>query len=885
MKNLSLIFTASFIVYSLSLVSQHTSNENELFKSLEKKLTDSFLLDENIANSGIINEQRFPKVASDGNIFLSAWTDFRTQSTQDPDIYASRIDEEGNVMDIGGIPVCTVERVQYILDVVYDGNNFIVIWNDGRVLGQTDVYFARITPSGEVLDPDGIQATFGANMVSYNDPAVATGDGITLLMWCEDLVSGTHAVKCLRIDQDANILDPDGIIVSDTLNDSSGEMAASYDGTNFLIVWESGLFSLYDDIRGARVSNQGNVLDPGGFTIAHNPDDQWVPRISFGINKYLVVWTDSQGDDNDIYGTFVHTDGSVSDTTGFPIAAFEESQEFPGIDFDGTNFIVSWTDRRYEWDFYATGVTPDGVVLSTTGWGVGAWPTTLTRYGDIACGDNYILAIWENRRFPMETDIQGGRIKIEDYSMPDLDGFDVSVGTYAHANPSTAFDGTNYLVVWEDRRNNISQIWGTRVGNSGQILDPDGIQIGYNDSLQLRNPSVSFNGVDYMVAWGSQNSEGYSAGGQLSRISTEGIVLDDPAVTIINDNDFSWNFFICSDGSQSLITWFEYNSSYDIWGTIVGQDASMGIPFEICTANADQDFPKTAYNGTNYLVIWEDRRNGSEDIFGTLISPDGTVLNPDGIEIGASQPPDIYPSVCSNGDSFMVTWHAGYSSSESIYGTMLASDGSILLNSVTIYDAGTYEHAQKSSVAFDGTNYLVCWQLSSNTEPDQDIMGIVMDEEGTLGQQFIINNDDGNQFAPKLCAGNDGQVFASYTGYTEEINGQLVNTFRTYGNYIDQLIGIKSLAKEDLIIQIYPNPTKYKFEVRDLNSQNTVLKFGSEPFTIELFDLNGRKLFEKNIPPGQKDYEFNVSHLKSGVYCCKISNDGESITQKLIIQN
>ena len=78
-------------------------------------------------------------------------------------------------------------------------------------------------------------------------------------------------------------------------------------------------------------------------------------------------------------------------------------------------------------------------------------------------------------------------------------------------------------------------------------------------------------------------------------------------------------------------------------------------------------------------------------------------------------------------------------------------------------------------------------------------------------------------------------------------------------------------------VRIVPNPAKDKFEVR-----SSEFKVGGA--TIELYDLNGRKLLVKHVPKGTETVEINVSHLKSGVYFCKISTEEYSMTKKIIIQ-
>jgi hypothetical protein len=51
-----------------------------------------------------------------------------------------------------------------------------------------------------------------------------------------------------------------------------------------------------------------------------------------------------------------------------------------------------------------------------------------------------------------------------------------------------------------------------------------------------------------------------------------------------------------------------------------------------------------------------------------------------------------------------------------------------------------------------------------------------------------------------------------------------------------------------------------------------------------LYDLKGRKLLEKQIQQGSENIEIDVSHLKNGIYFCKLNAKNESVVKKLIIQ-
>jgi len=112
--------------------------------------------------------------------------------------------------------------------------------------------------------------------------------------------------------------------------DDQSEPAVAFDGANFLVVWEdcrSG--SDYCDIYGARVTPQGTVLDPAGFVISQAADDQYSPAVSFDGVNFLVVWEDYGGSDLDIYGARVTPAGVVSDSG--PVVRQEGSQGAPAL--------------------------------------------------------------------------------------------------------------------------------------------------------------------------------------------------------------------------------------------------------------------------------------------------------------------------------------------------------------------------------------------------------------------------------------------------------------------------------------------------------------------------------------------------------------------------
>jgi len=76
-------------------------------------------------------------------------------------------------------------------------------------------------------------------------------------------------------------------------------------------------------------------------------------------------------------------------------------------------------------------------------------------------------------------------------------------------------------------------------------------------------------------------------------------------------------------------------------------------------------------------------------------------------------------------------------------------------------------------------------------------------------------------------------------------------------------------------IMLFPNPTENKLKIQGL-------KFKFENTSIEIYNLNGRKLLEQEISAGVETAEIDVSNLQSGVYYCKISGNNKQVVKKWI---
>lgn len=129
--------------------------------------------------SGAAHLRERPRIAFDGQHFLAVWQDFR--NGKDWDVYAARITPEGKVLEPDGILVSGGPHNQAKPHVGWDGKSFVVVWQDFRGGRWYEVYGARVSPQGTVLDADGVALASARAHVS--SPVVAgVGNGKSLVV-------------------------------------------------------------------------------------------------------------------------------------------------------------------------------------------------------------------------------------------------------------------------------------------------------------------------------------------------------------------------------------------------------------------------------------------------------------------------------------------------------------------------------------------------------------------------------------------------------------------------------------------------------------------------------------------------------------------------------
>jgi hypothetical protein len=549
-----------------------------------------------------------PSVAWNGTNFLVAWEAFVGGNF---DIRAARVDTNGTVLDAAA-NVSTASNGQFAPQVASNGASFFVVWQDQRSGSSSDIYGARVSGAGTVVDPAGIPVSTATG--NQLEPALAWNGTHYFVAW-SDLRASKLEIYGARVDATGSVADGNGILISTTAIAQS-EPSISAVGTTFFVVWQAHKSSNTTDVFASRVSAAGVVLDPNRIAIATGPSSHNSPAVATAAANVLVAWQDDRAG-TDTYAARV-AGTNVLDPDGFLVSKAAAAQTDPDLAFDGTQFFAVWTEwRNGTYDIYGARLSADGEPLDGTGIPIATGSANQARPA-VAWGGGRFFVVW----------LQGGALRGARVSTAGavLDASNVllPVATRA-ADADVAWDGTNFLVVWEDvaqtRPTYQSDIRGARVtSNTGTVVDSVGIAISTATGAQT-NPAVASNGTSSFVTWADFRS-GTSLDVFGARVNG-GTVVDPNGIAVSTATRAQAEPDVASDGSGFQVVWTDYRNGdvADVYGARVSSTGAVvdttGKP--ISTNSGNQGDPSIAFN-REFFVAWRDERNDpTGDIYGARV--------------------------------------------------------------------------------------------------------------------------------------------------------------------------------------------------------------------------------------------------------------------------
>jgi len=275
-----------------------------------------------------------------------------------------RVTPSGVIVDTTAMfPVDEACEADYA-DAASDSSNFLVVWADNRP-GDYDVFGARVSLAGSVLDPDGIPIGRLSSVVTK--PLTAFDGKNYLVAWDHVPTDTSVDIYAARVTPAGAVLDPSGIrIMSSNLEPSASDL--TFGRTNYLLAWNGWTPDGEPAIGAVRITPAGVMLDTGGNIVAEGPAFIGPACATDGKN-WLLVWADDRSGDFDIYAARIDSNGAISPPSGLPVCTASGDQTVPEVVFDGTNFVAFWYDQRPPdpYSLYLARITPDLQVLDPNG--------------------------------------------------------------------------------------------------------------------------------------------------------------------------------------------------------------------------------------------------------------------------------------------------------------------------------------------------------------------------------------------------------------------------------------------------------------------------------------------------------------------------------------
>jgi type IX secretion system substrate protein len=838
------------------------------------------------------------------------WLDSR--GTGGTDIYGTHILSNGDIAagwDSDGNAIIVEAGTQNQHTFWEDGaGGAIVVWHDTRNPTNENIYMQRISSDGTLLWDANGSALCDAEGTQIKPKITPLTDGDFMVTWRDERIDYNGDIYARKIDLDGNLLwDNDLIVFEDANIQENPRITRSSDGGAF-ITWQDGRYDInFKEIFIQKVSSEGAILwDPNGVTVCDEAYDQLNPRlVGDAEGGTFIIWDDGRegGHPNEnIYIQHYNSDASFNFPEDGYLVCDEFREQFAPLVKKNVNgkYFINWGDYRTgSVGMYIQIVdTDDTLLLAEDGeilyYGLNG---DAQEYKLIENGDN-ALVIWVDTRFSsiakriyMQILNDDGTVELETNGLP------VTVMSgYNQENIDVAYyPGSNLIpMVWEENRIGDKQIFAQAVDLDVDFIwsEDFGIQLCQNTASQ-EYPAISLlqtgGNFDYYAGW-SDNRDwltGYGIYGQ--RISADGTLnWGDEGILIADGggddvlNDIVEDFYIWHGGSWP---------AQDLYAKRVNADGSTadGWPEEglnICCAIGFQEKARGIIVPEGLLVIWEDKRSGSSDIYGQLISYDGTILWAHGGVPICSAPEDQREAVFLYDENLYVTWEDFRNGNdEDIFMQKFDADGN------GVWHPNGNEVAAKDSAQFaasmvkNGDNFIVFWQ-DNQTSSGSDLYAQLLDMNGDIlweDEGYVVSDAIKNQNKPVGVPTGTNMAFVVWE---DTRSSGKTDIYNLYG----QKLRIDNSDSDDDIIpsssitlkQNYPNPFNPETTI-----SFSITKGDYSDYQLKIFNIKGQLVNSLPVETNKvtwKGRDLNQNLVSNGIYFYKlVSDDESSATRKMLL--
>ena len=649
--------------------------------------------------------QRSPRASWNGTNWLVVFesVDFGGTGYYQASLEALRVDPDGHVLDPRPIKLHNMTPSGATWAVASDGSGWVVVNQGTSVNG--DLVAARISPDGVLLDP-GPRSIVPATYYGRGGLHLAYAGGVFLLAY-EESATGNDPTNAIRFDAGLNLLDAAPFGLAPT---PLGRLISN--GPGFYAVWNAQLPNFTMAVKGSRIGTNGQKLDGNGVIISgsNQPLAFTTTSIAWDGSRWKVTWGSAGG----TRLARVNTAGQVLDPGGVSVAGPSS-----GISASAGNGSVqlAWADFvTSNSEVFSAHIDSSTVAGPNRTLSVGA-PSQL-RVDIATSGSGYMMVYRSrtanrNRVLAQPLDAAGNPLTAEPVEL------DAAVSPIHPGYPSVAWNGSVYMAAWNNgsgvvaRRlapngtpldpapllvmnpgfgpadvealGNVFLVVGLRCGanceyvfpiaarvrgSDGAVLDPSPIQMGGTFGS---SPRLAALGGRWLLVWQANWSHDECTADTLGAfIDAGGAKVPDFYIhrtySTCGGNGIS-SIGLASSGSvalmvqsQELISGFET----DLLGRLIDPNGTVHPYVNLTPWKGNQYRPRVAWDGSHFVVVWQDQKTGlggewgleqidaRSDLMGSRISPAGAVVDPQGFIFSNSPAGEAYPNTVASAGTTLI---------------------------------------------------------------------------------------------------------------------------------------------------------------------------------------------------------------------------------------
>ena len=452
-----------------------------------------------------------PDIGSNGTQYLASWI----VSGANYQLRCSLMSADGVLANPAGALIYSGAFVPTDVSISHDGTSWFVGWATNQKRA------ARVDAAGHVLDPGGVLVPVGTppTQSTYNFLVVGNASGGAVATYSDYRTDSDANVFCIPLSA-GNVPGSESTVSTGTPNQRApafaegpnGQIALAFisetTGDDRILVHflsDAGQPTTAEPIivaQGPALAKPGIAWNGLAYMITWNatsvnarrmrPDGTFIDAVPIDVMPGFNADVAALGQNFCVIASKVETNPQYIDVyyrrvDGVTGGLLDDSPVLAGMSYsynarihaDGTRWIATW-ERHPTHDDPQSSVqytfinsdgshTPEGSVNSAF--------TSSGGQPDVAISSNRLLFVWRSNSLANANNYIRGRLMNWDGSWA-TDLFTIAEAPGRQLRPVVGWDNTNFLVTWEDQRNQVAffdartDIYAARVSESGVVLDP-----------------------------------------------------------------------------------------------------------------------------------------------------------------------------------------------------------------------------------------------------------------------------------------------------------------------------------------------------------------------------------------------------------------------------